>query len=106
MKHIDLENYNKELRRLQSQMMEVEAGLSYLNPRSKTFELELPMFEKRQNLLSCTFSNLIQFLPKIRQDRPLVRNQVKMLIELNNRILMQMDILRTQYRPGMIRAVA
>ncbi len=106
MKHIDLENYNKELRRLQSQMMEVEAGLSYLNPRSKTFELELPMFEKRQNILSGTFSNLIQFLPKIRQDRPLVRNQVKMLIELNNRILMQMDILRTQYRPGMIRAVA
>ncbi|MSQ78418.1 MAG: hypothetical protein EXR21_01910 [Flavobacteriaceae bacterium] len=106
MKHINLENYNKELSGLQSRMMEVEAGLSNLNPQSRTFELELPMFEKRQNILSCTFSNLIQFLPKIKQDRPLVRNQVKMLIELNNRILMQLDILRTQYRPGMIPSIA
>jgi hypothetical protein len=103
---ISNETYQKELRRLQSMMLEVEAGLGYLNPRSQTFQYEYPMFEKRINHLANSFTELIRYLPKFTtHEKGNARQQLKRLMEVNNRITLKLNFLKPEAFNSMASAV-
>ena len=97
MQKINVETLPKDLKKMKSNMEQLEIGLKNLDPKSDTFIYEYAIYEKRISIISKAFSELISYLQNIHDKQGLARRQLKRLIEVNNRIHLKAQGLKPIY---------